>query len=100
MPGIDERTQTAAEPGFTPRIGRSVSLDHAAELLRVSRRTVYNRIRQGVLDTITVNGSKRVTVFSLSEHLQYLHDEQQRRAQAEQDKREREQRQRRLATYA
>ena len=30
-----------------PRIGRSVSLDHAAQLLGVSRRTVYNRIREG-----------------------------------------------------
>ncbi len=35
-----------------PRIGRSVSLDHAAELLGVSRRTIYNRIRDGRLQTI------------------------------------------------
>jgi F-type H+-transporting ATPase subunit a len=34
-----------------PRIGRSVSLDHAAQLLGVSRRTVYNRIRDGKLQT-------------------------------------------------
>ena len=38
-----------AENGFEPRIGRSVSLDHAAELLGVSRRTIYNRIREGKL---------------------------------------------------
>ena len=38
-----------SEPGFEPRIGRSVSLDHAAQLLGVSRRTIYNRIRDGRL---------------------------------------------------
>jgi excisionase family DNA binding protein len=48
-------------------IGRSVSLDQAAELLGVSRRTVYNRIRDGRLTTIrTLGGSQRVLVDSLS----------------------------------
>jgi excisionase family DNA binding protein len=49
-----------------PRIGRSVSLDHAARLLGVSRRTIYNRIRDGRLQTIrTLGGSQRVLVDSL-----------------------------------
>ena len=48
-------------------IGRSVSIDLAAELLGVSRRTVYNRIRDGRLTTIrTLGGSQRVLVESLS----------------------------------
>jgi len=48
-----------------PRIGRSVSLDHAAQLLGVSRRTIYNRIREGRLQTIrTIGGSQRVLVDS------------------------------------
>ena len=48
-------------------IGRSVSIDQAAELLGVSRRTVYNRIRDGRLATIrTLGGSQRVLVDSLS----------------------------------
>src|SRR5262245_50611903 len=47
-------------PGDEPRIGRSVSLDHAAALLGVSRRTIYNRIRDGRLQTIrTAGGSQR-----------------------------------------
>jgi excisionase family DNA binding protein len=51
---------------FGPRIGRSVSLDDAAELLGVSRRTVYNWIRWGRLQTIrTLGGSQRVLVASL-----------------------------------
>ena len=51
-----------------PRIGRSVSLDHAAQLLGVSRRTIYNRIRDGRLQTIrTLGGSQRVLVESLIE---------------------------------
>lgn len=51
---------------FEPRIGRSVSLDHAAALLGVSRRTIYNRIRESRLQTIrTAGGSQRVLVESL-----------------------------------
>ena len=54
------------EVGFEPRIGRSVSLDHAAELLGVSRRTIYNRIRDGRLQTIrTLGGSQRVLLESV-----------------------------------
>jgi excisionase family DNA binding protein len=52
-----------SETSFEPRIGRSVSLDHAAELLGVSRRTIYNRIRDGRLQTIrTIGGSQRVVL--------------------------------------
>ena len=51
---------------FTPRLGRSVSIDQAAQLLNVSRRTVYNRIKDGRLQTIrTAGGSRRVLVESL-----------------------------------
>jgi excisionase family DNA binding protein len=54
------------EVGFEPRIGRSVSLDHAAQLLGVSRRTIYNRIRDGRLQTIrTLGGSQRVLLESV-----------------------------------
>jgi excisionase family DNA binding protein len=49
-----------------PRLGRSVSIDQAAHLLNVSRRTIYNRIREGRLQTIrTMGGSQRVLVESL-----------------------------------
>ena len=49
-----------------PRLGRSVSIDQAANLLNVSRRTIYNRIREGRLQTIrTMGGSQRVLVESL-----------------------------------
>jgi excisionase family DNA binding protein len=62
-----------AESTREPRIGRSVSLDHAAELLGVSRRTIYNRIRDGRLQTIrTVGGSQRVLLESVP---RYLHPE-------------------------
>lgn len=51
-----------------PRLGRSVSIDQAAQLLHVSRRTIYNRIRDGRLLTIrTIGGSQRVLVDSLNE---------------------------------
>jgi len=51
-----------------PRLGRSVSIDQAAQLLRVSRRTIYNRIRDGRLVTIrTIGGSQRVLLESLQE---------------------------------
>ena len=52
--------------GLAPRIGRSVSLDHAAQILGVSRRTIYNRIRDGRLQTIrTLGGSQRVLIDSV-----------------------------------
>ena len=49
-----------------PQLGRSVSIDRAAELLNVSRRTIYNRIRDGRLTTIRTRcGSQRVLVESM-----------------------------------
>ena len=45
---------------------RSVLVDQAAELLGVSRRTVYNRIREGRLLTIRTRcGSQRVLLDSI-----------------------------------
>lgn len=49
-----------------PLPGRSVSIDAAAMLLKVSRRTIYNRIRDGQLQTVrTIGGSQRVLVESM-----------------------------------
>ena len=51
-----------------PRFGRSVSIDQAANLLNVSRRTIYNRIKDGKLKTMrTPGGSRRVLMDSLYE---------------------------------
>jgi excisionase family DNA binding protein len=59
-------TDNTPEGVSEPRIGRSVSLDHAAQLLGVSRRTIYNRIRDGRLQTIrTRGGSQRVLLDSV-----------------------------------
>lgn len=45
---------------------RSVLIEHAAELLGVSRRTVYYRIRDGELRTLrTLGGSQRVLLDSI-----------------------------------
>ena len=45
-----------------------MSIEQAAQLLGVSRRTVYNRIRDGKLQTIrTLGGSQRVLLTSLDE---------------------------------
>jgi len=63
-------TDSTSEQSFEPRIGRSVSLDHAAKLLGVSRRTIYNRIRDGRLQTIrTLGGSQRVLLDSVQDNL-------------------------------
>jgi excisionase family DNA binding protein len=59
---------TTESSSFEPRLGRSVTIDQAAELLGVSRRTIYNRIREGRLRTIrTLGVSQRVLVESLLE---------------------------------
>ena len=53
---------------FEQHLGRSVTIDQAAALLHVSRRTIYNRIRDGKLLTIrTIGGSQRVLVSSLDD---------------------------------
>lgn len=53
---------------FEPQLGRSVTIDQAAQLLGISRRTVYYRIRDGRLRTIrTLGGSQRVVLQSLHE---------------------------------
>ncbi|PYR30123.1 MAG: hypothetical protein DMF92_09555 [Acidobacteria bacterium] len=63
-------SESAPEQILEPRIGRSVSLEHAAQLLNVSRRTIYNRIREGRLRTIrTLGGSQRVLLDSVHENL-------------------------------
>jgi excisionase family DNA binding protein len=60
--------ESSTEADAESRIGRSVSLDHAAELLGVSRRTIYNRIRDGRLQTIrTLGGSQRVLLDSVQD---------------------------------
>jgi excisionase family DNA binding protein len=63
---MQQATDNSPEGVSEPRIGRSVSLDHAAQLLGVSRRTIYNRIRDGRLQTIrTKGGSQRVLLDSV-----------------------------------
>lgn len=59
--------ETTTDPQTNPEIkyGRSVSLMQAAALLQVSRRTIYNRIREGQLATIRIHGSQRVLTSSL-----------------------------------
>jgi len=62
----EHTSELLTAPVSEPRIGRSVSLDHAAEMLGVSRRTIYNRIRDGRLATIrTLGGSQRVLLDSV-----------------------------------
>jgi excisionase family DNA binding protein len=56
------------DSAFHPQLGRSVTIDQAAQLLGVSRRTVYYRIREGRLRTIrTLGGSQRVLIESVHE---------------------------------
>jgi excisionase family DNA binding protein len=53
---------------YRPQLGRSVSIEQAAQRLGVSRRTVYYRIRDLRLRTIrTIGGSLRVLTDSLEE---------------------------------
>jgi excisionase family DNA binding protein len=65
---MDTLTLTSTDSAFFPQLGRSVTIDQAAQLLGVSRRTVYYRIREGRLRTVrTLGGSQRVLVQSLQE---------------------------------
>ena len=62
---MPEPTLTASPMNPELKYGRSVSLMQAAALLQVSRRTIYNRIRDGQLATIRIHGSQRVLTSSL-----------------------------------
>ena len=65
---VPSSSSSSSSTGLAPRIGRSVSLDHAAQILGVSRRTIYNRIRDGRLQTIrTLGGSQRVLIDSVQD---------------------------------
>ena len=65
---MDMQPLTYSQPEFHPQVGRSVSIEQAAQLLGVSRRTVYYRIRDGRLRTIrTLGGSQRVLMDSVDE---------------------------------
>jgi excisionase family DNA binding protein len=65
---MESLTVTHTDSPFHPQLGRSVTIDQAAQLLGVSRRTVYYRIREGRLRTVrTIGGSQRVLVESLQE---------------------------------
>jgi excisionase family DNA binding protein len=57
---------------FEQQLGRSVTIDQAAEQLQVSRRTIYNRIRDGKLLTIrTIGGSQRVLLSSVEDNRKF-----------------------------
>lgn len=63
---MDVQTLSFSQSNLQPQVGRSVSIEHAAELMGVSRRTVYYRIRDGRLRTIrTLGGSQRVLLDSV-----------------------------------
>ena len=65
---MDVQTLTYTRPQFQPQVGRSLSIEQTAQLLGVSRRTIYYRIRDRRLRTIrTLGGSQRVLVDSVEE---------------------------------
>ncbi|MEO7158147.1 MAG: helix-turn-helix domain-containing protein [Vicinamibacterales bacterium] len=65
---MDVQHLTDSQQDFQPRVGRSVSIEQAAQILGVSRRTVYYRIGDGRLRTIrTLGGSQRVLMDSVDE---------------------------------
>ena len=65
---MDVQPLTFSQTEFQPQVGRSVSIEQAAQLLGVSRRTIYYRIRDGRLRTIrTLGGSQRVLLDSVEE---------------------------------
>jgi excisionase family DNA binding protein len=72
MPDLSTPRPSPLEPAAGPRIGRSVTIDRAAELLGCSRRTVYNLISGGWLQTVkTLGRSQRVLLDSLDHVAKY-----------------------------
>jgi excisionase family DNA binding protein len=68
---MDVQALTFSQRDAQPQVGRSVSIEQAAQLMGVSRRTVYYRIREGRLRTIrTLGGSQRVLLDSVEQQQQ------------------------------
>lgn len=66
MPDTSRRPTAIAIRAHGTRLGRSVTIDRAAELLECSRRTIYNLISGGYLVTVrTLGRSQRVTLESI-----------------------------------
>ena len=59
MSATDVTEPVSVDPGFEPRIGRSVSLDHAAQMLGVSRRTIWLLAKQGELRPVHIRSCAR-----------------------------------------
>ena len=71
----------ARDDRSTRQSPKSLLVDQAAELLGVSRRTVYNRIREGRLRTIRTRcGSQRVLVDSMESLLREMVQKAKRQA--------------------
>src|SRR5262245_34851036 len=68
-PGIAcASSKRMAAADSSPTGVRTLLIEHVARLMGVSRRTVYNRIREGRLETIrTRGGSQRVVIRSLED---------------------------------
>jgi excisionase family DNA binding protein len=63
---VEQVHQAGIEWAGHDRAGRSVFIEQAMWMLGVSKRTVYNRIREGRLRTIRVRGgSQRVLMESI-----------------------------------
>ena len=63
---MEQVHQPESAPHSPALHGRSVFIDEAVQMLGVSKRTVYYRIRQGRLRTIRVRGgSQRVLLDSI-----------------------------------
>ena len=88
MSRFDHPLDPPLETTIEHRVGRSISLDQAAELLGVSRRTIYNCIRDGRLHTIrTFGGSQRVVLESVLDMLRGKHERRTYRRQISLDPR-------------
>jgi excisionase family DNA binding protein len=67
---MDIQTPRFKECELPPQVGRSVSIEQAAQILRLSRRTIYYYVRDGRLRTIrTLGGSQRVLLESIEDTL-------------------------------
>ena len=65
LAAVDAALAGRATPRLVNKECRLVTYTEAAQLLNLSRQTVYKLVKQGRLETVPINGARRIRLSSI-----------------------------------